>query len=193
MSQLIRISHLVNAHIYPLAYKKPKAKDSIYEKKVTFLDSTGMQHNKKIVPWIADQGKNFESLCEMCNEFKFPQAEWGFEHRPGSGPAKFQVFCQCVDKRASNQWDLIACNVVIQNSVNFQNACKQLIETCGTTNPRDKVTEYLKNPQCIRKLRDTDVHVHGARLELLFFYHNMLPSNTPKLCGNDEARVLKQR
>ena len=193
MSQLIRISHLMNEDIYPLTYKKPKAKESIYEKKVTFLDTTGTRHNKKIVPWIADQGKNLESFCEMWNEFKFLEAEWGFENGHGSGPAKFQVFRQCVDKRARNQWDSIARTVAVQNSVNFHNAVKQLIETCGTINPRDKVTEYLENPQCVRKRRDIDVHVHGARLELLFFYHDMLPGNTPDLCGDDEAKVLKRK
>ena len=193
MSQLIRISHLVNEDIYPLTYKKPKSSDTIYEKKVTFSDGAGRLHSKKLVPWTAGQGKNLESFCEMWNEFKFLQAEWGFENGPGSGPAKFQVFRQCIDKRARNQWDSISRNVTVQNNLNFQNAVHQLIETCGTTNPRDKVTEYLENPQCVRKRRDIDVHVHGARLELLLFYHDMLPRNTPELCGDNEARKLKRK
>src|SRR5210317_891982 len=193
MSQMIRTSHFVNEDIYHLTYKKPKPKETIYEKKVTFTDFHGHFLSKKIVPWVADQGKNLEAFCEMWNEFKCLQEEWGFANGQGAGPAKFQVFRQCVDKRARNQWDSIARSVVTHNNANFQTAVNQLIETCGTTNPRDKVTEYLENPQCVRKRRDTDVHVHGARLELLFFYHDMLPGNTPDLTGDDDASVLKRK
>src|SRR5210317_743183 len=78
-------------------YKKPKQKETIYKKKVTFTDTHGHFLSKKIVPWVADQGKNLEAFCEMWNEFKCLQEEWGFANGQGAGPAKFQVFRQWVD------------------------------------------------------------------------------------------------
>jgi len=159
------------------------------------VDLQGFQQSKKLVPWTAEHGKNLETFSQMWNEYKNLEIEWNFGgNHAGSGPTKFQVFRQCVDKRARNMWDAISRTPPVnQTSANFYNKINELIRGCGTNNPRDKVTEYLENAQCVRKRRDTDVFTHGARLELLFFYHDMLPGNTLELIGDDPKRVLKRK
>src|SRR5210317_1988404 len=101
MSQMIRTSHFVNEDIYPLTYKKPKPKETIYEKMVTFTDFHGHFLSKKIVPWVADQGKNLEGFCEMWNEFKCLQEEWGCANGQRAGPAKLQVFLSVCGQESS--------------------------------------------------------------------------------------------
>ena len=173
----------------PLTYKKPDF-TLRYEKCI-------MGNLKKQVPiWEAPSGANLEPFCEMFMAFQRTMQEWNFAN---NGANKFTAFSQFLSGRALHQWDVISAQVRAEDGVNnnsFIKAVKLLVEAISEPDPRDSAYEYLtatKDASNVKKRLNDDVFTHAARLQLLFFYHDLLPGTTPNLGELDDPNQVKMQ
>ncbi|CAJ1953132.1 unnamed protein product [Cylindrotheca closterium] len=139
------------------------------------------------VPLYLGKGSNLEPFCRMYISFKNLCAQWEITGN-GAGIAnlKFRLFCLHLSGQALNKLNVIETNVTNRTIVQFKNSVDRFITKMSAgANPRNSASRFLKSIAC-RKSMKTDVSRHIRQLELLCFYHDMLPGTSQKLCENDE-------
>ncbi|CAJ1954282.1 unnamed protein product [Cylindrotheca closterium] len=159
------------------------------------ISNNGADRERKAkVPLYLRKTKNLESFCTMFLSFKNLCKHWSLTGNTNAiGALEFALFEQHLGGNALHEWQIISNNAPSNSVAQFKNSVDTFITRMSAgKSPRNNASSFLKSP-AVRKTMKTDVSEHIRRLELLCFYHDMLPGTSQKLDETDNISVLAKK
>jgi len=178
----------------PFSYVQD-GKDIFHEIVFYLPDEDGDDRERKAkVPLYLGKTKNLESFCTMFLSFKNLCKHWSLTGNTNVvGSLKFALFEKHLGGNALHEWQRIANNAANFTVAQFKNSVDTfIIRMSAGRSPRNNASSFL-NSDAVRKTMKTDVSEHIRRLELLCFYHDMLPGTSQLLDETDDISQLTKK
>jgi hypothetical protein len=176
----------------PFSYAEDD-KDTLNEI-VFYLPGDNGGERKTKVPLYLGKTKKLEPFCRMFLSFKNLCKQWDITgNTNATGALKFALFQQHLGGNALHEWQVIAINVTNQSVAQFKHSVDTfIIKMSAGKSPRNNASSFL-NSNKVRKTMKTDVSEHIRRLQILCFYHDMLPGTSQLLCEPNDISQLTQK